>query len=67
MRKFLTIDDLSSQWQIPKRTVYKFAQEGRIPGAMKFGRHWRFRADMVERWIESQTNGRSTFSMKKIQ
>ncbi len=31
--------------------LYKLAQEGRVP-AQKFGRHWRFRREAIDRWLE---------------
>jgi excisionase family DNA binding protein len=53
--KFLTIDDLSRDWRIPKRSIYRFAHQGKIPGAFKIGSHWRFRKDIVDQWVEKQT------------
>jgi excisionase family DNA binding protein len=47
----LTIDELAGYLKVPKSTVYKLAQEGRIPG-QKVGRHWRFRRDAIDRWLE---------------
>ena len=54
--QILTITELSEKLRVSKRTVYHFAQKGKVPGAFKFGRHWRFRKDMIEQWIEEQTN-----------
>lgn len=48
----MTIDDLVAYLRIPKSTLYKLAQEGRIPG-QKVGRHWRFHKDMIDTWIKS--------------
>lgn len=47
----LTIDELAEYLKIPKSTLYKLAQEGRIPG-QKVGRHWRFRREAIDRWLE---------------
>ncbi len=55
MTKFLTAEELSKLLRIPKRSVYKFVQEGCIPGALRIGRHWRFKEDMIEHWITEQT------------
>ena len=55
MTEFLTVSDLAKKFKIPKRSIYDFARKGIIPGAIKIGRHWRFRQDMVESWIEKQT------------
>lgn len=49
----LTIDELSEYLKIPKSTLYKLAQEGRLPG-QKVGRHWRFPRKAIDRWLEQQ-------------
>jgi len=48
----LTIDELAEYLKIAKSTLYKLAQQGRIP-AQKVGRHWRFRKAAIDRWLES--------------
>lgn len=50
----LTIDELSAYLKIAKSTLYKLAQEGRLPG-QKIGKHWRFRKASIDRWLE-ETN-----------
>jgi len=40
--------------QLPRSTVYKLAQEGRIPG-QKVGRHWRFHRPTIEQWLANTT------------
>lgn len=47
----LTIDDLAVYLKIAKSTLYKLAQEGRLPG-QKVGKHWRFRKVSIDRWLE---------------
>lgn len=47
----LTIDELASYLKIPKSTLYKLAQKGKVPG-QKVGRHWRFRKETIDRWLE---------------
>ena len=59
MTKFLTVEELSKALRIPKRSVYKFAKEGRIPGTLRIGKHWRFRKDAIEEWV-SERSGMST-------
>ncbi len=46
----LTIDELSDYLRISRSTLYKLAQEGRIP-RQKVGRHWRFRKETIDRWL----------------
>jgi len=47
----LTIGELSSYLKIPKSTLYKLVREGKIP-SQKIGRHWRFRKEAIDRWLE---------------
>ncbi len=54
----LTIDELSLYLKIPRSTLYKLAQESRIP-AQKVGRQWRFSKQAIDRWLEhSNDNGK---------
>ncbi len=55
----LTIDELSVYLKIPKSTVYKLAQEGKIP-CQKVGRHWRFRKEAIDRWLEESRPNESS-------
>jgi len=47
----MTVEQLSAYLQIAKSTLYKLAQEGKVPG-QKVGKHWRFRKDAIDRWLE---------------
>jgi excisionase family DNA binding protein len=49
----LTIDELSAYLKIAKSTLYKLAQEGKLPG-QKVGRHWRFHREAVHRWLQRE-------------
>jgi excisionase family DNA binding protein len=50
----LTIVDLSAYLKISTSTLYKLAQEGRLPG-QKVGRHWRFHREAVDDWLKART------------
>ena len=52
----MTIDDLARYLQVSKSSLYKLAQEGRVPG-QKVGRHWRFSKDAVDRWLQRRSMG----------
>lgn len=52
----MTIDDLAAYLQVSKSSLYKLAQEGKVPG-QKVGKHWRFHKSVIDRWLE-QGNGR---------
>jgi excisionase family DNA binding protein len=47
----MTIAEVAEYLRIPRASVYKLAQKGKIP-CQKVGRHWRFRREAVERWLE---------------
>ena len=49
----LTVDELSDYLKIPKSTIYKLVREGKIP-AQKIGRHWRFRKEAIDHWLENK-------------
>jgi len=46
----LTITELSKYLKISRSTLYKLAQEGKLP-AQKVGRHWRFHREAVDEWL----------------
>lgn len=48
----MTIDDLAAYLQIAKSTLYKLAQEGKVPG-QKVGKHWRFSRTAIDEWLKS--------------
>lgn len=47
----LTIEELSLYLKVPRSTLYKLAQESRIP-AQKVGRQSRFSTQAIDRWLE---------------
>lgn len=49
----MTIEELADYLKIPKSTLYKLAQEGRVP-SQKVGRHWRFHREAVDHWLKSR-------------
>jgi len=53
----MTIQETSQYLRIPISSLYKLAQEGRIP-CQKVGRHWRFRREALERWLEESPNSK---------
>jgi excisionase family DNA binding protein len=49
----LTVDEISEYLKIPRSTIYKLVREGKIP-AQKIGRHWRFRKEAIDHWLENK-------------
>jgi excisionase family DNA binding protein len=47
----MTVEELSDYLRIARSTLYKLAQEGKVP-CKKVGRHWRFRKGAIDRWLE---------------
>ncbi len=50
----MTVQEIADYLKIPKSTVYKLAQESKIP-AQKVGRHWRFKREVLDRWLENRS------------
>lgn len=46
----MTLDELSAYLKIPKSTLYKLVQEGRLPG-QKIGKQWRFGKQGIDQWL----------------
>ena len=50
----MTIDELAVYLQVSKSSLYKLAQDGKVPG-QKVGRHWRFHRVVIDRWLGMQS------------
>lgn len=51
----LTVEEAANLLKIPRSSVYKLAQEGKIP-AKKVGRHWRFHRGVLLRYVAGTFN-----------
>jgi len=51
--KILTLKEVAAYLKLAEKTAYKLAAEGKLPG-FKVGGSWRFKAEDIERWIESK-------------
>lgn len=49
----LTIREVAEYLKVTERTLYRLAQEGKIP-AFKVGASWRFKRADIDAWIEAQ-------------
>lgn len=49
--EIMTIAETAQYLRTSLSTLYKLAQEGRVP-CQKVGRHWRFRREAIDRWLE---------------
>ena len=50
--EILTIEEVAKLLKLKPQTIYKWAQEGKIPGA-KLGKEWRFRRRILDDWVET--------------
>lgn len=64
--ELLTAEEISKFLRLPLSTVYKLAQEKKLPG-FKVGRHWRFRDDSIRKWIlKQELDQKSTITLSDI-
>jgi excisionase family DNA binding protein len=47
----LIIEELAAYLKIPKPTLYKLVQEGKIP-FQKISRYWRLRKEVIDPWLD---------------
>ncbi|MFN2123163.1 MAG: PocR ligand-binding domain-containing protein [Candidatus Promineifilaceae bacterium] len=55
MNNMLTAKDVQELLQVDRSTVYRMAEDGRLP-AVKVGKQWRFPADQLQHSLGSQVN-----------
>jgi excisionase family DNA binding protein len=60
--EILTVEEAAELLRIPRSTVYKLAELGKIP-AQKVGRHWRFNYATLINWI----GGKKPFGWKEVE
>ena len=51
----MTIKEVANYLKMKTVTIYKHAQEGKIP-AFKVGSKWRFKKETIDEWIRKQEN-----------
>ena len=62
----LTVDELAAYLKVPKSTLYKLVQEGKVPG-QKVGKHWRFLQSSIDDWLGSNSSDESAKQPAKKQ
>ena len=60
MENLMDIKQTAEYLQMNKMTVYKLARQGKIP-AFRVASEWRFRKDLIDRWLMSQLKGKRQF------
>ena len=61
----MTIHELADYLRISRSTLYKLAQEGRVP-CQKVGRHWRFRKQAIDNWLGHASKDATTARGEEI-
>jgi excisionase family DNA binding protein len=54
--EILTLEEVAAYLRLKPQTIYKWAQEKRIPAA-KLGKEWRFRRSIIDQWVDEQMLG----------
>ena len=57
--EILTLEEVADYLRLKPQTIYKWAQEKRIP-AVKLGKEWRFRRSVLDRWLDDQMLGEAS-------
>ena len=54
--EIMTVQEVADYLRLNGMTIYRLAQEGKIP-ALKVGRSWRFKRALIDEWLrrESET------------
>jgi excisionase family DNA binding protein len=58
MEELMTIQDVAAYLRMSQQTIYRMAQQGRIP-ALKVQNRWRFRRSDIESWLTPEDDGAS--------
>ena len=64
MDELLTLPQVAKMLGLAERTIYVWSQEGKLP-AFKLGTAWRYRADEIDKWVETQRTAGSKSSLSE--
>ena len=54
--KLMTLEEIAEYLRLSVHTIYKMAQNGKIP-ALKAGKMWRFRKADIDEWLKLKKLG----------
>jgi excisionase family DNA binding protein len=52
-QQLMTVDEVADYLQLNRQTISRMAQRGELP-AVKIGRHWRFRRETLDRYLDEE-------------
>jgi excisionase family DNA binding protein len=55
--ELVDVDYLSAWFKKPRKTIYRHAKEGRLPGVVRLGRSLRFDRAKIEAWLAAGGQG----------
>src|SRR5262245_15107469 len=47
LHEVLTVDEIADKLKVPRSTIEEMARAGKLPGAFRVGKHWRFDLDLL--------------------
>ena len=56
----MTVHDVARYLRLSEAKVYKLARQGCLP-AIRLGKSWRFRKDLIDEWMRNETVGSLQF------
>ncbi len=62
-KEIMTVKQVSQYLQTDEHTIYKLARSGQIP-SLKIAGQWRFKKDVIDKWISEQSLERITQNIK---
>lgn len=62
-KEIMTVKQISEYLQMDVHTIYKPARSGQIP-SIKIAGQWRFKKDVIDKWISEQSLERVTQNIK---
>jgi excisionase family DNA binding protein len=57
--EILTLEEVAAYLKAGKRTVYRLAADGKLPG-FKLGGTWRFRRSDLDKWIAANLSSKDS-------
>ena len=55
--EILTVTEVCELLRVDRSTIYRLIRLGKIP-SFRIGKDWRFRTDVIVRWMAEQTTAR---------
>ncbi len=52
LNEVLTAEELAKRFKLPISTVLEMARLGKLPGAFRVGKHWRFDLDVLRKSVD---------------